>query len=113
MQVRLSGDVLVLNRHFPPIRVTTVRRALVQLYEGVATVVDREWRTFDFARWSALGESLRGQDESIATVDRRYPVARCFERPCGSTRTGGRSWLSPPWRTGTPGLSPKRRTRSR
>ena len=38
----LSMPVLVLNRHFSPIQVTTVKRAFVLLYGGVASALDEE-----------------------------------------------------------------------
>ena len=61
----LQSDVLVLNRHFQPIQLTSVRRAVTQLYEGVARAVDAEYRTFDFESWielsarAAAGECIR------------------------------------------------------
>lgn len=48
----LNSPVLVLNRSYLPIHVTSVRRAFSLVYQGVARVVDDEYRTFDFEQWS-------------------------------------------------------------
>src|SRR6476469_6852321 len=53
----LETSVLVLNRHYQPVHVTSVRRAFVLLYMGAARVVDEQYRTFDFDSWAALGEA--------------------------------------------------------
>ena len=50
----LNSPVLVLNRSYLPIHVTSVRRAFSLLYQGIARVVDGEYRTFDFEQWSCL-----------------------------------------------------------
>ena len=76
MEAILSSDVLVLNRLYQPIHVTSVRRAFVQLYEGVAKAVDSDYRTFDFHSWSALGVAIREGDESISTARLRLKVPR-------------------------------------
>jgi 5-methylcytosine-specific restriction endonuclease McrA len=64
----LNSKVLVLNRSYLPVHVTSVRRALSLLYQDIAHAVDREYRTFDFASWSALetnGESIGLVDSAI------------------------------------------------
>jgi hypothetical protein len=50
----LNTNVLVLNRLYQPIHVTTVRRAFTLLYQGVARAIDREYRLFDFQSWAEL-----------------------------------------------------------
>lgn len=75
MDIILQSDVLVLNRAFQPLHVTTVRRAFAQLYEGVARAVDAQYRTFDFASWSALS-SEHPAGETIGTVRSRLLVPR-------------------------------------
>jgi 5-methylcytosine-specific restriction endonuclease McrA len=47
----LSSSVLVLNRSFLPIHVTSVRRAFSLVYQGGARVVDESYQTFDFHAW--------------------------------------------------------------
>ncbi len=44
----LNTGVLVLNRSYLPIHVTSVRRAFSLVYQDVALVVNPEYRTFDF-----------------------------------------------------------------
>jgi 5-methylcytosine-specific restriction endonuclease McrA len=48
----LDSRVLVLNRSYLPINVTSVRRAISLLYREVARAVDAEYRTFDFLSWA-------------------------------------------------------------
>ncbi|MDD9828717.1 MAG: HNH endonuclease [Deltaproteobacteria bacterium] len=50
----LNSSVLVLNRSYLPIHVTSVRRAFALLYQGIARAVDEQYRTFNFEQWSAL-----------------------------------------------------------
>ncbi|HUN57969.1 MAG TPA: HNH endonuclease [Candidatus Binataceae bacterium] len=50
----LNSKVLVLNRSYLPVHVTSVKRAFCLLYQGVARAVDEQYRTFDFESWGAL-----------------------------------------------------------
>jgi 5-methylcytosine-specific restriction endonuclease McrA len=68
----LNAKVLVLNRSYLPVHITSVRRALSLLYQDVAHAVDREYRTFDFASWSALSPV----DEVIRLVHSAIRVPR-------------------------------------
>ena len=61
----LNSDVLVLNRSYLPIHVTSVRRAFSLIYQGVARAVDEEYQTFDFEEWSQLARFRDG--EAIGT----------------------------------------------
>jgi len=56
MAVHLGQNVLVLNRHWMVIHVTTLKRALCLLFQDLARVVDDECNTYDFASWRELGE---------------------------------------------------------
>jgi hypothetical protein len=47
----LNSNVLVLNRSYLPIHVTSVKRAFSLIYQDVARAVDREYQVFDFASW--------------------------------------------------------------
>ncbi len=47
----LNSSVLVLNRSYIPIHVTSVRRAVSLLYRDFAHAVNEEYRTFDFDEW--------------------------------------------------------------
>lgn len=50
----LNSKVLVLNRSYLPVHVTSVKRAFALLYQGVARAVDEQYRTFDFESWRDL-----------------------------------------------------------
>lgn len=70
----LSSHVLVLNRSFMPINITTVRRAFVLLYQGLAKAVDHQFETFDYKDWSEL--SVAAHHETIGLVNRLVRVPR-------------------------------------
>jgi 5-methylcytosine-specific restriction endonuclease McrA len=55
----MSSDVLVLNRQFYAIHVTSWRRALTLLYLDLAQVVDEEYKTYSFEDWRALSRDKR------------------------------------------------------
>lgn len=69
----LNTSVLVLNRYYQPVHVTSVKRAFSLLYQGVAKAIDSQYRLYEFADWAAL--SATGHD-SISTIDRRIRVPR-------------------------------------
>ena len=50
----LDAPVLVLNRSYLPIHVTSVQRAFVLLYRGMAKAVDERYEAFDFLSWREL-----------------------------------------------------------
>jgi 5-methylcytosine-specific restriction endonuclease McrA len=50
----LNASVLVLNRSYLPIHVTSARRAFALLYAGMAKVVNEQYETFDFDSWAEL-----------------------------------------------------------
>lgn len=70
----LNTGVLVLNRVYRPIHITSVRRAFSLLYQGVAKAIDEEFQLFDFESWSALAAA--SHQDAIHTVSRRIRVPR-------------------------------------
>ena len=70
----LDTGVLVLNRVYQPVHVTSVRRAFTLLYQGAARAIDEQFQLFDFESWSALAAAA--QEEVIGTVDRRIRIPR-------------------------------------
>lgn len=70
----LSTNVLVLNRSYLPIHVTSARRAFTLVYQGIARVIDEEYKTFDFESWSQLAVARDG--ESIGTPHGRIRIPR-------------------------------------
>jgi 5-methylcytosine-specific restriction endonuclease McrA len=70
----LDGHVLVLNRHYQPVHVTNVRRALVLLYVGAARALDKQYRLFDFESWASLSAELG--EETVNTAKHRILIPR-------------------------------------
>lgn len=52
------GQVLVLNRHYKAIQLTSWQRALGLVYLEHAKVVDDEYQTYDFEDWAELSEAI-------------------------------------------------------
>jgi len=70
----IDANVLVLNRSFFPLHITSVRRAFCLLYLGIAHVVDEQFKTFDFESWSKL--TIVEREEAIGLVDRMIRIPR-------------------------------------
>ena len=70
----VHANVLVLNKSFLPLHVTTVRRAFCLLYAGLAKAVNSQYETFDFDSWRHV--SIERNDETIGLVDRVIKVPR-------------------------------------
>ncbi len=69
----LETGVLVLNRVYQPIHITSVRRAFSLLYQGAAKALDEQLKLFDFESWSELSAA---RHDAIGTVGRRIRVPR-------------------------------------
>lgn len=69
-----QSRVLVLNKSYMPIQITSVKRAFCMIYIGIAKVVDREYQTFDFQSWSRL--AVETGDDALGTVDRLIKIPR-------------------------------------
>jgi 5-methylcytosine-specific restriction endonuclease McrA len=74
MSDTLEAPVLVLNRHFQPVQLTTVRRAFILLYGGSAQALDESGETYDFDNWRSL--PVRGDDEALPIVGGALRVPR-------------------------------------
>jgi 5-methylcytosine-specific restriction endonuclease McrA len=70
----LESGVLVLNRVYQPVHVTSARRAICLLYQGVARAIDEQFQLFDFESWSEL--SAAANHDVIHTVTRRIRIPR-------------------------------------
>lgn len=68
------GAVLVLNRVYQPIHITTARRALCLLYGGIARAMDRQYQLYTFDSWSSLSAELH--DDVLRTVSRIIRIPR-------------------------------------
>lgn len=69
-----SSSVLVLNRHFQPVHITSARRAFVMMYADIARALDKQFEMYDFASWAAL--SAEEGDDVIHTVNHVIRVPR-------------------------------------
>src|SRR5690242_17771453 len=70
----LDTGVLVLNRVYQPVHITSVRRAFSLLYQGAAKAIDEQFQLFDFDSWAALAAAAH--HDSIGAVGRRIRVPR-------------------------------------
>jgi 5-methylcytosine-specific restriction endonuclease McrA len=71
--MRNSG-VLVLNKSFFPVHVTSVRRAFCLLYTDMARAINSRYEMFDFRSWSEL--AVHANDEAVGLVGRMIRVPR-------------------------------------
>lgn len=69
----LNSRVLVLNRSYLPVHVTSVKRAFALLYQGVARAVDEQYRTFDFESWRHLSIEIHHERLGIVNGFIRVP----------------------------------------
>jgi len=69
----LNTSVLVLNRLYQPVHVTSVRRAFSLLYQGIARAIDDQYKLYEFSDWAALSAA---EYDSVATISRRIRVPR-------------------------------------
>lgn len=70
----LATPVLVLNRFFIPVSVTSLKRAFILLYGGAAKAVDKDYETFDFKSWSDV--SVAKEEDCIKTVTKIIKAPR-------------------------------------
>ncbi len=69
----LNSSVLVLNRSFLPVHVTSVRRAFSLIFQEVARAVNENYETFDFEAWMRLPVQA---EDAIGTPRGRIRVPR-------------------------------------
>lgn len=70
----LSKPVLVLNRVFQPVQLTTAKRAFVLLYGGAAHALDEAGEEYDFDLWRSL--PIRHDDDGLAVIGGHLRVPR-------------------------------------
>jgi 5-methylcytosine-specific restriction endonuclease McrA len=70
----LNSSVLVLNRVYLPVHVTTVRRAFSMIYQGTAKAVDDRYQTFDFESWRIRVSAPHA--DTVGTTSGYVPVPR-------------------------------------
>lgn len=69
----LNTSVLVLNRLYQPVHVTSVKRAFSLLYQGIARAIDDQYKLYEFSDWAELSAA---EHDSVATISRRIRVPR-------------------------------------
>jgi 5-methylcytosine-specific restriction endonuclease McrA len=69
-----NSSVLVLNRNYQPVHVTSVKRAFALLYIGAARVIEPDFSTFDFDSWADLGYAA--EHDVIRTMTRAIRIPR-------------------------------------
>ena len=70
----LSSSVLVLNKSFLPVHVTSLKRALILFYQGIARAVDENYGTYTFESWRDV--VINRNDHAIGLVDRLIRAPR-------------------------------------
>jgi len=70
----LSRPVLVLNRVFQPVQLTTAKRAFVLLYGGAANALDESGEEYDFDLWRSL--PVRDVDDGVPIIGGSLRVPR-------------------------------------
>jgi 5-methylcytosine-specific restriction endonuclease McrA len=70
----LNSGVLVLNKAFFPVHITSVRRAFCLLYADLAKAINSQYEMFDYRSWSEL--SVHANEEAIGLVGRMIRVPR-------------------------------------
>ncbi len=70
----LTRSVLVLNRNYQPVHVTTAKRAFSMLYQGVARALNDEYQLLDFKSWAEL--SAENDTNVVRTVSRVIRIPR-------------------------------------
>lgn len=70
----LTTPVLVLNKNFEPVHLTTAKRAFVLLYGGAAKALDESGEPYDFDLWREL--PVRDDDDGVPTVSGSVRVPR-------------------------------------
>ena len=73
----LDGHVLVLNRVFQAVQITSVRRALILFYKGHVRAVDSEYRTYDFENWMDI--PVQPTDHYVATPHRKILIPHVIQ----------------------------------
>jgi 5-methylcytosine-specific restriction endonuclease McrA len=70
----LSLPVLVLNRNLVPVQVTTVKRAVLLMFGGVALALDEGGESFEFHLWRDM--PVREHDDALPLVQGALRVPR-------------------------------------
>lgn len=70
----LSRPVLVLNRVYSPVQLTTAKRAFVLLYGNAAHALDEAGEEYDFDLWRSL--PVRDEDDAVPIIGGALRIPR-------------------------------------
>jgi 5-methylcytosine-specific restriction endonuclease McrA len=70
----LNSSVLVLNRLYQAIHITSVRKAFILLYKGDVKVVEDDFSTYDFENWCDI--PVQPHEEYISTPRYKLKIPR-------------------------------------
>lgn len=70
----IEGPVLILNRSFVPIHITSIKRAVCLIFKGLAKVVDEQYGLYDFKSWADL--AAHDHDDKIHLTQTAIRVPR-------------------------------------
>ena len=70
----LTSQVLVLNRFFIPVSVTSLKRAFILLYGGAAKAVSEDYETYDFNSWADV--AVAREEDCVKTVSKIIKAPR-------------------------------------
>ncbi len=70
----LNSSVLVLNRLYQAIHITSVRKAFTLLYKGDVRVVENDFSTYDFENWCDI--PVQADEEYISTPKYKLKIPR-------------------------------------
>jgi 5-methylcytosine-specific restriction endonuclease McrA len=94
MPYGLEAPVLLLNRHYQAVRVTSARRAFTLLYVGSARALDDRYEAYDFAQWPQLelpGYEMIGTMQGAVCVPRVLLLSRYGRVPSTALRLSRRN----------------------
>jgi len=74
----LYESVLVLNKYFMAVTVTTVRDAIVALYTGKARVIDTSYKCYNFEEWALQSSFLEKEKTKDYSGLLNSPTKRVF-----------------------------------
>lgn len=75
---KLNSSTLVLNRSWLAVQVTSVKRAINLLYQGLAHVVDDDYQVYDFDNWADVSQQMVQveEDEFICSTNLKIKIPR-------------------------------------
>ena len=99
----LDSHVLVLNRVFQAIQVTSVRKAFSLFYKGHVRAVLPDYSTYEFENWCDI--PVQPQDEVVLTPSMAIRIRQILRQPRAQTVFGAQG-LRPASAAGRQVLAP-------